>query len=220
MSRNEFKYHALHYLNLWVSQDQPCCRALAGSNRLKKLKTLADAAVAYRIARTLPTRYDEGKGLRRYGPVLKILERQHRADFRGENLLPSIRKVKERISDQYKGHGGLSLTTKFLWLKMKSPIIIFDSRAREALHAAPGDIEEYYELWHQGFNRHEQEIRDACASLQKVHEYADPKIATPQHIAQIAAKPWFRERVFDVYLWRTGAPKVSSTFDLALPESH
>jgi hypothetical protein len=49
--------------------------------------------------------------------------------------------VKEKISDQYKGHGGLSLTPKFLWLKMKSPIIIFNSRAREALHAAPGDIE-------------------------------------------------------------------------------
>ena len=43
-----------------------------------------------------------------------------------------------------------------------------------------------YELWHKEFNR--QAIRDDCASLQKVHEYADPKIATPQHIAKLAAK--------------------------------
>ena len=31
-------------------------------------------------------------------------------------------------------------------------------------------------------------IRDVCASLQKVHECSDPKIATPQHIAKLAAK--------------------------------
>jgi len=209
MPKNEFKYYALHYLNLWVSQDKPCCEALGGSDRSKKLETLAKAARAYSIARTLPTRYDVGKGLPRYGPVLKIIDAENRADFRGKYLLPSIRKVRKKISTKYGGHGGLSLTTKFLWLKMKSPIIVYDSRAREALHAAPGDIEEYYKLWHEEFTRCEQEIRDACASLHRVHEYTKiPEMPTPQDIAKIAAHRWFRERVFDAYLWRIGAPKV------------
>jgi hypothetical protein len=88
---------------------------------------------------------------------------------------------------------------------MKSPIIIYDNQARKALGAAPRDIDEFYGRWHEKFNRHEQQIRDACASLQKVHEYAKrPEIATPQHIAKIATQPWFRERVFDVYLWQRG----------------
>ena len=209
MPKDEFKYYALHYLNLRVSQDKPCCEALAGRDDSKKLSTLADAAVSYSIARTLPTRYDKGKGLPRHGPVLKIIDAENRADFRGENLLPSIKKVRKKISAKYGGHGGLSLTTKFLWLKMKSPIIIYDSRARKALHAAPGDIDEYYGRWHEEFKLREQQIRDTCTSLQKVHEYTEnPEIATPQHISKIAAQRWFRERVLDVYLWHLGAPKL------------
>ena len=101
----------------------------------------------------------------------------------------------------------LSATTKFLWLKMKSPIIIYDSRARKALGAALGEIDEYYSRWREKFKGCEQQIRDACTSLQKVHEYTEnPEVATPQYIAKTAAHPWFRERVFDVYLWSLGTP--------------
>jgi hypothetical protein len=202
---NEFKYYALHYLDLWVSQDKPCCEALDGSDESMKLETLREAAKAYRIVRNLRTRYDEGKGLRRYAPVLKIIDALDRADFRGEKLLPSIKKVRNEIRAKYGRRDVLSATTKFLWLKMKSPIIIYDNQARKALRAAPGDIDEYYARWQQEFNRYEQQIRAACLSLPKVHEYAKrPEIATRQHIAKIAAKGWFRERVFDVYLWQRG----------------
>jgi hypothetical protein len=202
MPKAGFKYYALHYLDLWVSQDKPCCDALDGADESKKLDTLKKAAVSYSIARTLPTRYDKRK---RYGPVLKIIEAQNLVDFRGARLLPSIKKVKKKISRKYGGHGGLSATTKFLWLKMKSPIIIYDGRARKALYVRSGSIEEYYRRWREQFKPREQEIRDACASLHKVHEYTkNPEIATPQHIAKVAAKRWFRERVFDVYLWDQG----------------
>ena len=45
-----------------------------------------------------------------------------------------------------------------------------------------------YELWHKNLTVMNKRIRDVCASLQKVHECSDPKIATPQHIAKLAAK--------------------------------
>ena len=207
MPKAEFKYYALHYLNLWVSKDRTWCEALAGPNESEKLKlgALEDAAAFYRIARNLPIRYDEGKGLPRYQPVLKIIDALNPADFQGEKLLPSIRKVRDKISAQYGRRDVLSLTTKFLWLKMKSPIIIYDSRARKAVDAAPGKIDEYYSRWRERFNGCEQQIQDACTSLQDVHEYTEnPEIATPQYIAKTAAQPWFRERVFDVYLWHLG----------------
>jgi hypothetical protein len=207
MPKAEFKYHALHYLNLWVSQDRTCCEALAGTDDSEKLRALAKAAAFYRIARNLRTRYDTGKRLPRYRPVLKIIDALNPADFRGENLLPSIEKVRDKIKAQYGRRDVLSATTKFLWLKMKSPIIIYDSRARKALGAASGEIDEYYSRWREKFEGCEPQIRDACTSLQKVHEYTEnPEIATPQYIAKTAAHPWFRERVFDVYLWSLGAP--------------
>jgi len=72
-------------------------------------------------------------------------------------------------------------------------------------NAAPGKIDEYYSLWREKFNGCEQQIQDACTSLQDVHEYTEnPEIATTQYITKTAAHPRFRDRVFDVYLWHLG----------------
>jgi hypothetical protein len=203
-----FKYYALHYLDLWISQDRECCDALAGSDKKEKLRTLADAAVSYSIARNLRTKYDEGRGLPRLGPILKIIGTVHRADFKGDKFLPSVMKVRDKISAQYGRRNILSATTKFLWLKVKSPIIIYDGRARRALEVRSGEFEEYCRKWRERFEDHEQQIRRACETLPKVHEYTkQPEIATSKYIAKIAARPWFRERVLDVYLWHLGGAR-------------
>jgi hypothetical protein len=203
--RAGFKYCALHYLNQWIEQDRPCCDALAGRDDSLKLQALAKVAAQYGIARTLPKRYDVKNGLQRYRPVLEIIDAQKRADFQGDNLVPSIMKVSKEISKKYGGHGSISLTTKLLWMKMKSPIIIYDSRARTAVGTALGDLAEYYEEWRKRFTPCDDQIRDACASLSKVHEYVEnPEIATVPYIEEITAHAWFRERVFDFYLWGGG----------------
>jgi hypothetical protein len=112
----------------------------------------------------------------------------------------SIENVSRKISNKYGGHGSLSLTTKFLWLKMKSPIIIYDSRARNALGAAPDNLADFYARWRKKFDVCEQQIRDACTSLSELHKYTRvPKT----YIAKVTAHRWFRERVFDVYLWHS-----------------
>jgi len=209
MPKADFKYYALHYLNLWVRHDGPCCDTLAGRDRSQKLRALATAAVEYRIARNLPTCHDEGKGLQRYRPVLDIIDDQKPADFQGDNLVPSIMKVSKEISEKYGGRGTLSLTTKFLWMKMKSPIIIYDDRARTAVGIAIDKLEEYYKEWRARFERCDRLIGDACASLQGVREYTEnPEIATRPYIAEITARPWFRERVFDASLWGGGVMSV------------
>jgi hypothetical protein len=204
-----FKYYALHYLNLWISQDQPCCHALAGHHREEKLEALAAAAADYGIARTLPKRDGMDKGPERYGPVLKIIERQKRENFRNSDLPRRVERVNRQIKLQYASdHQVLSLTTKFLWLKLKSPIIIYDSRARTALKVRPNDIEEFYRRWREEFSGLERAIEKACASLGKMYEYTkNPKKTNSRYVTRIAAKRWFRERIFDVYLWHLGEPE-------------
>lgn len=203
MPTGEFKYYALHYLNLWISQEETCYKALAGNDDSLKLDALARAATFFRIARTLRTCHDKGKGLPRYRPVLDIINSLDPAEFQGKKLLPSINKVRDRISKKYGGRGALSATTKFLWLKMRSPIVIYDSQARKALGV--DNIEDYYSKWRDKFDGYDRQIRDACTSLQNVHEYTKkPQVTTPEYIAETTAQPWFRERVFDVYLWQRG----------------
>jgi hypothetical protein len=208
MPENEFKYYALHYLNLWVSQDKPWCKALAGTDDSDKLGALRKAAGFYSIARNLPKKFDTGN---RLGPVLEIIDAQSPADFQDPKLLRSIEKVRKNISARYGGRDVLSATTKFLWLKMQSPIIIYDSQARKALSKLGSvkhriaRIDEYYDRWRKEFKPREQEIRDACASLQNIYEYAEnPEAALDECRGKTIEQSWFRERVFDVYLWRRG----------------
>ena len=219
MADPNFKYCALHYLNLWLTQDKAPCEVLAGNNPELKLQQLKKAATAYRVARNLPRKYDKEKEMVRYDPILQVLDSLEQPNLQRDPLVPWIEKVRDQISANYGNRDTLSLTTKFLWLKFKSPIIIFDSQARQALArlckcplTSLGNLAKYYSLWREEFGRHEQEIRDACASLPGLHEYAvDPGTATRDYVAGIASQQWFRERVFDVWLWHRGDKEARQT---------
>ena len=204
MTRVNFNYFALHYLNLWLSKVSGFCEALEGHDEAAKLKALADAAAFYKVARNLPKAHDVGEGLLRYKPVLDVIDVQDSNGFREPRLIQSIENVRSKISARYLGRGVTSLTTKFLWLKMKSPIVIYDRRARRALRTEPDDLKEYYSRWRTEFSLLYDEISVACASLPRVHEYSAPDAPTPQYVEKITSQPWFKERVFDVYLWSKG----------------
>ena len=203
--RVNFKYFALHYLNLWISYDREFSDALQGHDEAAKLKALADAAVFYKIARNLPTAFDEGIG--RYKPVLDVIEALDPKKFQEPGLIDAIEDVHNRISEQYGGRRVISLTTKFLWLKMKSPIIIYDRRASNALHITVRDIRDYrsyYAEWLRQFQLFSDEIDAACTSLSKAREYSAPNAPSSQDVENIASQHWFKQRVFDVYLWEEG----------------
>jgi len=140
----------------------------------------------------------------RYKPVLDVIDELDPITFQGLQLIPSIEAIRSRISKSYGNLGVTSLTTKFLWLKMKSPIVIYDSRAMKALNTRKEDIPTYYSMWRKQFNSSYDEINAACASLPKVYEYSASDAPTPQSVKEIASQPWFKERVFDVYLWSSG----------------
>ncbi|HXM51165.1 MAG TPA: hypothetical protein VN956_25190 [Pyrinomonadaceae bacterium] len=201
-----FNYWALHYLNLWLSRDRRFCEALEGHDEAAKLQALSEAATFYKVARNLPKAFDIEKKFPRYKPVLDVIDALNPSMFQGSRLIPSIEQVRSHISERYGDLGVTSLTTEFLWLKMKSPIIIYDSRARKALGMKADSLRAYYEKWRERFDSSCNEINAACASLPKVHQYSeDPELATPRYIERIASQPWFRERVFDVYLWTKGS---------------
>ncbi len=121
MPKVGIKYCALYYLNQWLSKDRIFHESLTGIDERVKLEAVAQAAAFYGIARNLRERYDVGVGLKRYGPVISILDEQTPTAFEGTALVPWILDVSAKISSQYGGRKTLSLTTKLLWLKFKSP---------------------------------------------------------------------------------------------------
>ncbi|MDD2776815.1 MAG: hypothetical protein PHU06_12745 [Gallionella sp.] len=205
-----FEFCSLHYLNQWIIKDSKYCEGLRNGNEDKKLTTLQDAAGFYKVARNLHTTesFKPTESHKRYQSVLECIDSLRSSDF-SSCPTTKVMEIERQISDQY-GDGKrsvLSLTTKLLWLKVKEPIVIYDSQARNALEIEPGELDgkypEYYDAWQRAFKHHKTKIADVCAKLPELHLYAANR--TPKaEIEAVANQNWFHERVFDIYLWNKG----------------
>lgn len=203
-SKYSLEYLSLHYLNLWLKHDKPYYEAITLGSQSEKLKAINKALAFYKVARNLPTKYDIEKNHERYEPILKIIDAVDSSDF-SNDVVWSIEKVQKKISRAYGDRGVLSITTKLLWLKVRDPIIIYDSQARKALGTEDGNLSAFYNEWRNQYELHRKEILSACAKLSNVAKYScDMKISTPKYIDEISSSNWFQERVFDVYLWHKG----------------
>jgi hypothetical protein len=189
-------------LNQWLEHDRSYCDAFDGGSRTSQLEHLERAGGFYRVSRNAPLQYDEGKELKRFEPIVEIFET---LIFDSSQPVNFVNKVASSISEQYGGRNVLSLTTKFLWLKYKSPIVIFDSQARKALRVSSGDYGVYYAKWQSEFEKHIPQIQLISSALPKHHRYAvDQQQGTPEYISTVCNEQWFHERVFDNYLWQAG----------------
>ena len=202
--KHSWEYFSLHYLDMWLRHDRLYHESMNNGTREEKLISIKKAATYYKVARNLPKEYDEDIGCARYEPIVRIIDKASTPDFSGD-IVKSIKKVQEKISRAYGGRGVLSITTKLLWLKIRDPIIIYDSQARKALNTEDGDLPGFYEAWRAKYCAHSEAIATVCAKLNRVSKYScDQTIATPEYVQDISAQPWFQERVFDVYLWHEG----------------
>lgn len=137
---------------MWLSQDRLFIENLASNNRSDQLKELGKIAAAYRIARNLPLAGDKHKDKKRYEPVLKIINRIS-GPVEEKKVICLVTKTKKEICEEYNINEALSLTTKFLWFKFQSPILIYDSRARNALKTETGNYENFCKEWKKGSSR-------------------------------------------------------------------
>lgn len=204
MAIQTFEYCSLHYLNQWLTYDRGYFQALSKGDKENKLTALKNAGDFYRVARNLPSEFDEKKGVARYQPVLEILDEVNQNQFQ-VNPVERILEIERKISAKYGNRNVLSLTTKFLWLKVKQPILIYDSQARIAVGTENGDLDAYYEKWQEAFKKYQNQVKKACSKLPDLHLYVvDQEVGTKEYIKDVSSKSWFHERVFDIYLWSKG----------------
>ena len=202
--KHSLEYFSLHYLDMWLRHDMIYHESLNNGTREEKLNSIKKAATYYKVARNLPKMHEEKSGCERYEPIVNILDKTVSSDFSGDTL-KSISKVQAKISKAYGDRGVLSITTKLLWLKIRRPIIIYDSQARKALNTEDGNLPAFYKAWQAEYSTMRKEIAKVCIALGSVAKYScDQTIATPAYIQYISAQPWFHERVFDVFLWHKG----------------
>jgi hypothetical protein len=103
----------------------------------------------------------------------------------------------------------LAAASKLLWLKHRRPYIIYDSRAVKALRDLGCRFEnanysEYYNCWRNQYSQREKTIKQAASRLHEVRAFLPPWHGTKAELKALASRPWFLERVFDIYLWEVG----------------
>ena len=182
MADQTFEYCSLHYLNQWLKYDRVYCQFISDGDKAEKLSALKSAGGFYRVARNLPSEFDVKKRVARYQPVLDILDSVYKEQFQ-DNPVDKILEIEKEISKKYGNRSVLSLTTKFLWLKIKHPVLIYDSQARIAVDSNNGDLVDFYKKWRKNFEENRNQIEIACSKLSALYLYAvDQEVGTKEYI--------------------------------------
>lgn len=202
MAAPSLKYAALATLNLWLLTDSSVHKELNDGTDREKLAAIARGANRWGFEHELQSIHDEGAGLVRFQPALDLIDGLRLQDFEDEPTT-TIAKTARLLSLRYGNGNVVSATTKLLWMKFRSPIIIYDSKAGLALGA--NLLRKFYDQWHARYAVHRAEILDSCNALQDVLDYvSDPGIASADFVRDLAAENWFQQRVFGNYLTNIG----------------
>ena len=194
-----FDFCALQFLNQWLEKEESYCDLLASTDIEDQRRALFKAGVHFRVARNLPRRFEVNG---RYQSILEVFNKNKISDV---NLHNVVGEVQEQISGHYGGRNVLSATTKFLWLKVKSPIRIYDKQARKVLGTKDKDFISFNEAFTDRYDKCEEEIIDACSKLKSILSYSVRPDIKHEELDKLVSEPWFRERVLDIYLWNQGS---------------
>jgi hypothetical protein len=200
MPLTNWKFFALHYLDDWCGYDHRFVTGLASENaRVERLESFQEAAKYYGVARNFATLQEE-----RLDAALAALDRSSGALTEG-TVDATVCDLAAAFQVEY-GKNAISAASKFLWLRHKSPVVIYDGRAVRCLRCSGDrfqswDYKAYRREWRRQFNEHEAPIRSACRELIRVRDFSLAHLMPDDVLASLVASNWFHERVFDKFLW-------------------
>jgi hypothetical protein len=197
-----YEYCAYRYLELWERAEKPLYRALSGVHSAAQIR---DALKYYNVARNF-------KGLKEDSVAENISKKLLEIDgYKG-----SYSDKVEKLAESFKvscGQYNLSAASKLLWLRNRSPYLIYDSRAVTALNRLGNKLKNadyisYCEVWLREYKKRNDEISLAAHKLVNLpRKYTAAFSLTDNDLIEIVHSKWFVERVFDIYLWEIGVRK-------------
>ena len=196
-----FEFCALRYLLQW--QGKEAAMHISVKKALPDLNKLREALRHFQVARNF-------RGLEQDKKAESV--RDALLEVRANGALSAEDKV-ESLAEAFRDKGfqcNRSASSKLLWLSLRKPFIIYDSRSVKALQkmellgAKETGYEAFCASWRGAYKSDREAILKAVNELPKVRSFLPG--ATPPDIRLLALvnKPWFRERVFDIHLWELG----------------
>jgi hypothetical protein len=204
-----FKSFALMYLNDWYEKDRGFINELSSITKEVRLRNLHDAAQYYGVKRNFGGVKEKG-----LDAAFTLLENAAQAVTRQhQSVVAVVAQLAKDFEKEYPKQNGkekVSAASKFLWLRYKSPVVIRDTNAFAGLRAAScgrlpeSDYAAYCREWRRQFSKRKARIRAACAELVRVKEFSHAKDMSDEELKSVVGSRWFRERVFDKFLWWNG----------------
>jgi len=188
------------YLNDWIYWDEQFSNGIKSKSRKMGLKSIQEAAKYYKISRNFKIIKSEERlsyALEQLklvkGPVTKF------------NFCKKVTDLSNIYKKKYK-QNTISASSKFMWLRFRSPVLIYDSRAVRYLknnNYLSGNVnyEKFSAAWLSAYGDYSNEINRICKDLHKSKEYTRAHEYSDKEVKLITATDWFKERVFDKYLW-------------------
>lgn len=195
-----FEFCALRYFLQWQRKEEALHTHLRSPK--PELPYLRKALRYFQVARNFKgLKHDHRAALVRDA----LLEVRARKDLSPEQQVSLLASAFRDADFQH----NLSAASKLLWLSSRKPII-YDSRAFTALEEEYGhkgdkkDYEAYCASWKRAYKQNKQAVLRAVNELPKVRAFLPVATSVDKRLLALVHKQWFRERVFDVYLWELG----------------
>lgn len=198
-----FFYAAYSYLDEWMRKDSLFHSVLAYENSAGISDTagrecLVKVATYYSVARTLRNIEEEDRLQSAYDALLST-EPPTR-----QNVVQEVEAFTKILGDKYKTTP-LSAASKFLWMRFRSPVVIYDSLACEYLVNKECGFKyegysTYCAAWRLQYQEHEQEVREACAELINFKKFTLASEIQDDDLVEWTSSEWFMERVFDHFM--------------------
>jgi hypothetical protein len=198
-----FHYAACSYLNEWISKDKGFHEILsfeanAGVDPVVGRKTLIEAANYYRVIRTFK-RSQESDRLQDAYQELSGTGFLSRSD-----VTKTVCEFAKSLKEKY-GLFALSAASKFLWMRFRSPIVIYDSLVRNYLGQRQSEFSDevyksYYLAWRTKYEENHERVREACGCLIAIKKFTRASGIEDEKLFEWTTSEWFMERVFDHYM--------------------
>lgn len=195
-----YQYLVMKFVNQWVTKEQILHNELS----LKDIteESVVKALQYFQVARTFTGLKTQEN---REFIVDKLLE--HSKHLTNNNFYTKVQKLSEDFKQQF-GSTNLSAASKLLWLRKKTPVIIFDSWAKLAIENIEKtkieNYSDYSEVWNKNFLLHRDKINSAAKNFINVRHYSALWDKSITECRDIVLSEWFLERVFDMYLLSHG----------------
>lgn len=195
-----YEYLVMKFANQWTTREQILHQEL--SQKTISTESVAKALHYFQVARTFDGLKNEDN---RTLIVKNLLE--HSKYLTKNNFHEKVQELAESFKEQF-GKTNLSAASKLLWLRKKSPVLIFDKWAKLALESLEqkkiGGYSDYSEVWNRNYYLHQNKIKDAAANFINVRQYSALWDKSTSECQDIVLSDWFLERVFDMYLLSHG----------------